>query len=81
VSNGNSLYTQGSAAGSLGKNTTVFDYGVGADFTWKSLTLNVSYIGTDMNHDFADLNYGASTRETGHQITQGNVVATLTASF
>jgi uncharacterized protein (TIGR02001 family) len=81
VSNGNSLYTQGGAAGSLGKNTTVFDYGVGVDFTYKMLTLNVSYIGTDMNHAFADAWFGASTRETGHQITQGNVVATLTAAF
>jgi uncharacterized protein (TIGR02001 family) len=82
-SDGDSLYTKGAAAfdpldteGSHG----VFDYGVGVDLTWKNLTLNVSYIGTDLNRTYANLNYGAGT-QTGHKITKGDIVGTLTASF
>lgn len=79
-SKGNSLYTQGGAAGFIGKDTGVFDYGVGIDLTYKMLTLNVSYVGTDMNKTFADVNFGAGARR-GREIVKGNVVATLTAAF
>lgn len=81
-STGNSIYTNGGIAGTpLGaKSKDVLDYGVGADITWKNLTLNVSYIGTDMNAAFANANFGAGARS-GHDITKGNVVATLTATF
>lgn len=82
-SDGDSLYTKGAAAfdpldteGSHG----VFDYGVGVDLTWKNLTLNVSYIGTDLDRAYANLNFGAGS-QTGRKITKGDVVATLTASF
>ena len=70
-STGNSIYTYGK---------DVFDYSVGADVTWKNLTLNVSYVGTDLDAGFANTFYGAGAR-TGHEITKGNVVATLTATF
>jgi uncharacterized protein (TIGR02001 family) len=79
-SKGNSIYTQGGSAGFIGKDTGVFDYGVGIDLTYKMLTLNVSYIGTDMNKTFADVNFGAGARP-GREIVKGNVVATLTAAF
>lgn len=70
-SDGNSAYTKG-----LG----VWDYSVGADLTWKNLTLNVSYVGTDLKASEAVLwNSGGSA--SGRAITKGNVVATLTASF
>ena len=82
-SDGDSLYTKGAAAfdpfdteGSHG----VFDYGVCVDFTWKALTLNVSYIGTDLDRSYANLNFGAGSH-TGRKITKGDVVATLTAAF
>lgn len=70
-SSGNSIYTYGK---------DIVDYSVGADVTWKNLTLNVSYVGTDLNAAFANANYGAGVRS-GHDITKGNVVATLTATF
>lgn len=70
-SSGNSIYTYGK---------DVVDYSVGADLTWKNLTLNVSYVGTNIDKAFANANYGAGVR-TGHEITKGNVVATLTATF
>lgn len=82
-SDGDSLYTKGAAAfdtldteGSHG----VFDYGVGVDLTWKALTLNVSYIGTDLDKGYSNLNFGAGSH-TGHKITKGDIVATLTAAF
>lgn len=80
VSKGNSIYTQGGAARLVGKSTAVFDYGIGADFTYKNLTLNVSYLGTDMNRNFANTFFGAGTHS-GREITKGAVVATLTAAF
>lgn len=70
-SSGNSGYTHGK---------DIVDYAVGGEVAWKNLTLNVSYIGTDVDQSFADLNFGGGNR-TGHEITKGNVVATLTASF
>ena len=58
----------------------VFDYSVGVDFTYKNLTLNVSYVGTDMDRSYANLNYGAGTHS-GRKITKGDIVGSLTASF
>jgi uncharacterized protein (TIGR02001 family) len=78
-STGTSAYTNGLRAGQ-GLNHDVWDYGVGADFTYKALTLNVSYVGTGIGHNFADL-YWAGGNKPGYSITRGNVVATLTAAF
>ncbi len=82
-SSGDSLYTKGAAAfdpldseGSHG----VFDYAVGVDFTWKALTLNLSYVGTDLDSAYANTNFGAGSK-TGRKITKGDIVATLTAAF
>lgn len=71
ISSGNSGYTKG---------LDVIDYGVGADFTYKSLTLNVSYIGTDVSRANSGL-WPSTATQTGHDITKGKVVATLTAAF
>ncbi len=70
-SSGDSIYTWGK---------DVFDYSAGVDLTWKNLTLNVSYIGTDLPTAFANANFGAGSKS-GHDITKGDVVASLTASF
>ena len=70
-SSGNSGYTHGK---------DVVDYSVGVDFAYKALTLNLSYVGTDLDTTFANANFGGGAA-TGHQITKGNVVATLTAAF
>lgn len=70
-SSGNSIYTWGK---------DVVDYGVGADLAYGPLVLNVSYVGTDLNKDFADANYNLGS-ELGHKLTRGRVVATLTAAF
>ena len=70
-SSGNSGYTHGK---------DVFDYSIGADIAISKLTLNVSYVGTDVNKTFANANFGGGS-ETGHGITKGNIVATLSAAF
>lgn len=70
-SDGNSGYTRGAKH--------IFDYGVGVDATYKNLTLNVSFVGTDVSKtESLDWDGGS---ETGRAITKGNVVATLTAAF
>jgi uncharacterized protein (TIGR02001 family) len=83
-SSGDSLYTNGAGAFApspvAGRNKDVFDYSVGVDLTWRALTLNVSYVGTDMDRAHANAYYGAGTK-TGRKITRGDIVATLTAAF
>lgn len=70
-SSGNSIYTHG---------IDVVDYSIGADIAVKNFTLNVSYVGTDVDETFANANYGGGTK-TGRAITKGAVVATITAAF
>lgn len=70
-SSGNSGYTKG---------LDVFDYAVGADLTYSSLTLNVSYVGTDVSRANSLL-WPTTATQTGHDITKGKVVASLTAAF
>ncbi len=70
-SDGNTAYTQGG---------DVFDYSAGVDFTWKALTLNVSYVGTDVDKTEA-LKWDSAGNHSGRKITKGDVVATLTAAF
>jgi uncharacterized protein (TIGR02001 family) len=70
-SDGDSGYTKG---------LDIFDYSVGVDFTWRNLTLNVSYVGTDLDEDDADLFWTAGTKF-GREITGGTVLGSLTATF
>jgi uncharacterized protein (TIGR02001 family) len=77
-SDGNSAYTKG--LGATGNSRSVFDNGAGVDLTWKNLTVNVSYIGTNIKRTRANL-FWAGGNESGRAITKGNVVATLTAAF
>lgn len=70
-SSGDSIYTWG---------RDVVDYAAGADIAWDKLTLNVSYVGTDLPAAFADANYGLGS-QTGRAVTRGKVVASLTAAF
>jgi len=70
-SSGNSGYTKG---------LDVIDYAVGADLTYKSLTLNVSFVGTDVSRANSLL-WPTTATQTGHDITKGKLVATLTAAF
>jgi len=72
-SSGNSGYTKG---------LDVVDYSVGADVTWSKLTLNVSYVGTDISRAKSvawDVPFFA--KSSGHDITKGKIVASLTAAF
>ena len=70
-SSGNSGYTKG---------LDVLDYGAGIDATYKNLTLNVSYIGTDVSRANG-VRWNSTGRASGHDITKGAVVATLSAAF
>lgn len=70
-SDGDSGYTKGEG---------IWDYSVGVDLAWKNLTLNVSYVGTDLDTARANALWTGGARS-GHDITKGNVVATLTAAF
>lgn len=70
-------YTTGSGSTLSGPDGNYFDYAVGVDFTLKNLTLNVSYIDTDIGKAEANDFYSPG----GHNIVDGAVVATLTAAF
>jgi len=70
-SSGNSGYT---------KDLDIVDYAIGADVTWSKLTLNVSYVGTDVSTANSG-RWPATATQTGHDITKGKVVATLSAAF
>ncbi len=69
-------YTSGGSA-LAGPSGHYLDYAVGADIAFKNLTLNVSYIDTNIKKAGADAFYAIG----GHDITDGAVVATLTAAF
>lgn len=70
-SDGTSFYTKGE---------DIFDYAVGVDLTWKALTLNVSYVGTDLDRATANAAWTAGTKS-GRAITKGAIVGTLSAAF
>ena len=70
-SSGTSIYTHGK---------DIVDYAVGADIAFAPLTLNISYIGTDTKTAFGNANFGGGVKS-GHYITKGAIVATLSASF
>ena len=59
ISTGNSAYTKG---------LDVIDYAVGADFAYKMLTFNVSYVGTDVSRANSVL-WASGGNATGRQIT------------
>ena len=74
----------------LGPNATAvsptgsyWDWSVGADATWRNLTLNVSYVDTDIsNRDAAYLRPSFSRGQDGSgNIAGGTVVVALTAAF
>lgn len=67
-------YTDGALGGPDG---TYMDYAVGVDVAIKNLTLNVSYIGTDISKSDVIVNGWGGT----HDIVDGAIVGTLTASF
>lgn len=71
-STGNSGYTKG---------TDVFDYSVGADIAISKLTLNVSFVGTDVSTTKGNTLWPWTATQSGHDITKGKVVATLSAAF
>ncbi|MFC3173765.1 TorF family putative porin [Novosphingobium bradum] len=71
ISTGTSAYTKG---------LDVVDYSVGADFAYKMLTFNVSYVGTDVSSANAVL-WTSGGNASGRQITKGRIVASLTAAF
>ncbi|MCC6826900.1 MAG: hypothetical protein IT550_01545 [Novosphingobium sp.] len=69
-------YTSGGSA-LAGPSGHYLDYAAGADLAFKNLTLNVSYIDTNIKKTGANAFYAIG----GHDIVDGAVVATLTAAF
>jgi uncharacterized protein (TIGR02001 family) len=67
-------YTDGALGGPTGK---YLDYSFGADFTYENLTLNLSYIDTDISKAKV-INHGWGGT---YDIVDGAFVATLTAAF
>ena len=74
----------------LGPNATAvsptgsyWDWSLGADVTWRNLTLNASYVGTDIsNRDAAYLRPSFSKGQDGAgNIAGGTILASLTAAF
>lgn len=70
-------YTTGKGSTLAGPDGDYLDYGVGVDLTYKNLTLNVSYVGTDIKTAPANAFYAIG----GHDIVDGAAVVTLTAAF
>ena len=70
-------YTTGKNSSVSGPDGDYLDYSVGVDFTYRTLTLNVSYVDTDIGKAAADSYYTVG----GHDIVDGAVLATLTAAF
>jgi len=60
-----------------------WDYGIGTDVTWRNLTLNVSYVGTDISAaDAARLAPQFTRGQNGSgSISNGTAVVSLTAAF
>lgn len=73
-------YTSGSMGGPTGD---YIDYALGVDVTFDKLTLNISYIDTDISNrgGIADAFFGCVGCKRGRSIVDGAVVATLSASF
>lgn len=73
-------YTTGDAF-LAGPDGDYFNYAVGVDVAIKNLTLNISYVDTDLPNNLPTNLFFASGTTSGHDIVDGAVVATLTASF
>ena len=73
-------YTTGRGAFPAGPTGHYLDWQLGADVTYKMLTLNVSYVDTDIGNRAADAFYTSGATR-GRDITKGAVVASLTAAF
>jgi len=73
-------YTQGKGSTLAGPDGDYLDYALGADFTYKVLTFNVSYIDTDIGKVAADGFYTSGDKR-GRKIVDGAVVVSLTAAF
>lgn len=73
----------GPNATSIAPTGQYWDWSLGVDATWKNLTLNVSYIDTDISRrDAAYLQPSFSKGQDGvGSIANGTVVASLTAAF
>ena len=71
-------YSSGTSGYTHGKD--VVDYGFGADFALSKLTLNVSYVGTDVGTAFGNANFAGGSKS-GHYITKGALVGTISAAF
>uniref|UniRef100_UPI0035C9B872 TorF family putative porin n=1 Tax=uncultured Sphingomonas sp. TaxID=158754 RepID=UPI0035C9B872 len=73
-------HTDGDGATPAGPTGSYTDYAVGSDVTYRMLTLNLSYVGSDVGRRAADAFYTGGSLS-GHKITRGTLVAALTASF
>lgn len=73
-------HTDGRGAAPAGPTGHYDDWSLGAAYSWKMLTLNVSYVDTDIRRADADAFYTSGSTP-GHKIADGAVVASLTASF
>ena len=73
----------GPNATSVAPTGSYWDWSLGADATWKNLTLNVSYVGTDITYSralYLQPSFSKGQDGTG-SIADGAVVVSLTAAF
>lgn len=73
-------YTTGKGSTLAGPDGDYVDWLVGADFTYKMLTLGVAYVDTDIGKTAADTFY-TSGATPGRRIVDGAAVVSLTAAF
>ncbi len=73
-------YTTGKGSTLAGPDGHYLDWLVGADISYKMLTLGVAYVDTDIGKTGADAFYTSGTRP-GRNIVDGAVLLSVTASF
>jgi uncharacterized protein (TIGR02001 family) len=66
---------------SIAPTGSYLDWNLGADLTWKGLTLGVSYIDTDISGEDSAYLLPNFQKTTGGSIADGTIVVSLTAAF
>lgn len=74
-------YTTGTGSIYAGPRGHYLDYSLGADLAFGPLTLNLSYVGTDIRRQEADAFYTVQGGKAGRRLVDGAMVVSLTASF
>jgi uncharacterized protein (TIGR02001 family) len=74
-------YTDGEGSIFAGPRGHYLDYAAGADITWKQLTFGITYLGTDIDREEADVFFSVPGARPGGDIVDDALVVSLNAAF